>query len=399
MSDFYIRYRDKYKDIIIVDYNDRIYKDGKVHVKATCPCCLKERYIQINNAKRMKSSLCGNCSTKTERIFKQDEDSLWYTMCGSYKIIVDYEDIEKLRNKSISVLTSTDNKNMPYAVIKKNNKSQTMTHFILGIKDSKIIVDHENHNTLDNRKINLRIADTHFNGLNAQMKSSNKSGFKNISLNDRSNRWSVDIFRKNEKRLRKRFYTFIEAYSFWRENSNKEFRYDILRDSQIELRFADVTFDDVANGDGLGAVVFSQFCSHHCKNCQNPQTWSKNGGKVFTEDTLNNLFSYYDKAPFASRLTLSGGDPLENLPLSNLIASEFKYHFPNKSLWIYTGYTYEDIKDKYEYQAILELCDYLVDGLYIDELRDVSLQFRGSSNQRVINVQQSLKENKIVLYN
>lgn len=334
----------------------------------------------------MKSSLCGSCSAKVERIFKQDENLLWYTMCGSYKIIVDYDDIEKVKDKSICVLTSRENKDMPYAVIKTNNKCQTITHFILGIDNSKIIVDHINHNTLDDRKSNLRIADTHFNGLNSHIKASNKSGFKNIYLNNRDKKWMVDIFKSSGNRLRKRFYMFSDAYAFWKENSDEEFRYDILKDSQIEIKFADITFDDVSNGNGFGAVVFSQFCSHHCKNCQNPQTWSKDGGRVFSTEILNKLFGYYEKTPFASRLTLSGGDPLENLPLSNLIASEFKYRFPNKTLWIYTGYEYENIKNKYEYQAILELCDYLVDGKYIDELRDITLAYRGSSNQRIIDM-------------
>lgn len=334
----------------------------------------------------MKSSLCGSCSAKVERIFKQDENSLWYTMCGSYKIIVDYEDIEKIKNKSLCVLTSSKDKNRPYAVVKIDNKSQTITHFILEIDDSKVVVDHINHNTLDNRKSNLRIADTHYNGLNSQMKASNKSGFKNIYLNNRNKKWMVDIFVSANERLRKRFYMFSEAYSFWKENSDEKFRYDILGDAQIELKFSDIIFDDVANGNGFGAVVFSQYCSHHCIKCQNPQTWSKDGGRIFTKDILNQLFDYYKKIPFASRLTLSGGDPLENLPLSNLIASEFKYYFPNKTLWIYTGYTYEEIRDKYEYQAILELCDYLVDGKYIDELRDITLAYRGSANQRIIDM-------------
>ena len=231
------------------------------------------------------------------------------------------------------------------------------------------------------------------------MKESNKSGFKNISLNNRKKKWMVEIFQRNDKRLRKRFYTFQEAYSFWKKNSNKDFRYDILKDSQIKLKFADIIFDDVANGNGFGAVVFSQFCSHHCKNCQNPQTWSRDGGKVFTKEILDKLFNYYNKIPFASRLTLSGGDPLENLSLSNLIASEFKYYFPDKTLWIYTGYTYEEIKDKYEYQAILELCDYLVDGEYIEELKDITLEYRGSCNQRIIDMNATRSnEGKAVLW-
>ena len=108
--------------------------------------------------------------------------------------------------------------------------------------------------------------------------------------------------------------------------------------------------------------------------------------------------TYFETKPYANHLSLSGGDPLANLELTNFIASEFKYRFPSKKIWIWTGYKYEDlIKDK-KYWPILELCDVLVDGRYIDKLRDLTLKFRGSSNQRVIDVQKSLKAKEIVLW-
>lgn len=164
------------------------------------------------------------------------------------------------------------------------------------------------------------------------------------------------------------------------------------------MRYADIYYDDVVNGIGIGAVLFVQYCPHHCRGCHNPQTWDKNGGFIFDKSTLNSLMKYFEDVPFADRLTLSGGDPLANLELTNYVVNEFKTKFPNKKIWIYTGYTYEElIKDK-KYEEILKLTDVLVDGRFEIDKRDISLAFRGSSNQRVIDVQESLRQNKVVLF-
>ena len=167
----------------------------------------------------------------------------------------------------------------------------------------------------------------------------------------------------------------------------------------FNFRFSDIYVDDIVNGEGVGVVLFTQFCSHMCKGCHNSSTWSKNGGKKFTQDSFDFIFDYFKDTPYASRLTLSGGDPLENLQLSNYVASEFKRMYPNKKLGVYTGYTYEQIKDEIKYMPILELCDVLVDGKFELDKRDIKLKYKGSSNQRVIDVQESLKQNKVILYN
>lgn len=148
------------------------------------------------------------------------------------------------------------------------------------------------------------------------------------------------------------------------------------------LRYAGINNCETNNGKKFGVTFFTQYCTHHCKGCHNKSTWSKNGGLIFTKDIYNKLFKYL-KEDYINRLTLSGGDPIDSLILSNCISVNFKYNFPNKELWIYTGYTYEYLKNKKEYDLILNLCDYLIDGLFVEELKDLRLPFRGSSNQRI----------------
>lgn len=177
-------------------------------------------------------------------------------------------------------------------------------------------------------------------------------------------------------------------------------------------RYAGVAFDDVVNGEGLGAVFFTQYCPHHCEQCHNPETWSKNGGKEFTQDVVDSIMNYYDTVPFANRLTFSGGEPLSDFSVGIVldIIRRFKSKYPDKKVWLYTGTTFDyallsinrnvKIEDDDLNKAIeiIKLCDIIVDGKYKHELRDVSLPWQGSSNQRVIDVQKSIADKEVVLY-
>lgn len=177
-------------------------------------------------------------------------------------------------------------------------------------------------------------------------------------------------------------------------------------------RYAGIAFDDVVNGEGLGAVFFTQYCPHRCKQCHNPSTWSKNGGEEFTVYVADSLMDYYEKAPFANRLTISGGEPLTEFStgIVRYIVDRFKETYPDKKVWLYTGHTFEHILQMHciytgivdvELNDILEIvkkCDVIVDGTYKHDLRDVSLPWQGSSNQRVIDVQKSLEAGSVVLY-
>lgn len=179
------------------------------------------------------------------------------------------------------------------------------------------------------------------------------------------------------------------------------------------MNYLKIDREDVCNGDGLRVVLWLSGCSHHCYNCQNPQTWNPNNGIPFDEDAKQEIFEELSK-DYISGITLSGGDPLyqENLSQVLSLIKEIKEKFPDKTIWLYSGYTYEQImwpvitddfnpeRDKLisEKRKILQLCDVLVDGEYIDEQRDITLKWRGSANQRVIDVQKSIKNKKVQLY-
>lgn len=171
---------------------------------------------------------------------------------------------------------------------------------------------------------------------------------------------------------------------------------------------------DISNGENLGVSLFVQGCRFQCKNCFNKETWDFSGGKEWTEEVENKFFGLIDK-PYIKRVSILGGEPLADknvLDVFNLI-KRLKVKFSNKNIWLYTGYTWNQIfypiitddfnpeRDKLLdcRKGAVELCDVLVDGRYMDELKDLTLKFRGSSNQRVIDVKQSLTENKVVLYN
>ena len=176
------------------------------------------------------------------------------------------------------------------------------------------------------------------------------------------------------------------------------------------MNYHNITTDDMLNGDGLRVVLWVSGCSIHCFNCQNPQTHSFDSGIPFSNETMQELLDNLSQ-PYISGLTLSGGHPLElqNLETIYKIVKTVKEKFPNKSIWLYTGYTWGEILDKdKEYEEhevngispldIVKCCDVLVDGRYEDDKRNISLAWRGSSNQRVISIQKSLKQNKVILY-
>ena len=165
------------------------------------------------------------------------------------------------------------------------------------------------------------------------------------------------------------------------------------------MNYIKVTKNDIANGIGVGCVLWVSGCDIHCKNCHNQSTWDFNSGQLFTEDTMQEILLTLTK-PYISRLTLSGGHPLDphNAPKVLEIVKRVKMVFPNKDIWIYSGYEWENIIKDETLREILKYTDVLVDGAYIDELRDISLAFRGSSNQRIIDVPKSLEQNKVILW-
>ena len=161
---------------------------------------------------------------------------------------------------------------------------------------------------------------------------------------------------------------------------------------------ADLQSDSIVDGPGLRAVLWTQGCAHHCKGCQNPQTWDFEGGGLVP---VSAVLEEIDKLEYHTGLTLSGGDPMYQVePCLEIVKYAKK---KGLNIWVYTGFTYEEIMKMNEkkpiYKEFLKEIDVLVDGRFILEKRNLSLLFRGSENQRLIDVQKTLKEDKIVLLN
>lgn len=191
------------------------------------------------------------------------------------------------------------------------------------------------------------------------------------------------------------------------------------------MRYADIVEFDVNNGEGVGCSLFVQGCHFHCKNCFNQSTWDFNSGKEWAED-VENKFIELVKRPYITRVSILGGEPLadENVDEIFFLIQKIKKIRPDISIWLYTGYLWENLvemenliitkeeRDKspfyYTVNSLIRIwllpsIDVLVDGQYVDELKDISLPFRGSSNQRLIDVKKTLDywykgENKIIEY-
>ena len=160
------------------------------------------------------------------------------------------------------------------------------------------------------------------------------------------------------------------------------------------MRYHNITKDDMLNGDGLRVVLWVAGCSHGCKDCQNHITWDPQGGLPFTEEEKKEIFQELDKA-YISGITFSGGDPLHpaNIREVTALAREIRQRYPEKTIWLYTGYLWKEIVDL----EIVNYLDVVVDGKFISAQKDITLPWRGSSNQKVIDVPSTLKEGKIVL--
>ena len=152
---------------------------------------------------------------------------------------------------------------------------------------------------------------------------------------------------------------------------------------------------DISNGPGVRVSIFMQGCSFHCKNCFNPETWDFKSGTEFTDETIDKIIDLANN-DYIKGLSILGGEPMHpnNIKGTTKLAKKFKEIYPDKTIWVWSGFLFDrDLKDK----EVLNYIDVLVDGRYEDELHDFTLKWRGSSNQRVIDVKKTLKNNKIVL--
>ena len=162
------------------------------------------------------------------------------------------------------------------------------------------------------------------------------------------------------------------------------------------MRYNKIRKMDIANGPGVRVSIFFQGCAFHCKNCFNPETWDFDGGKEFTDDQIDTILDLA-KADHITGLSILGGEPMhpKNIEATTNLAKRFKEVYPNKTIWTWSGFLFDEyLKDK----EVVKYIDVLIDGQYKDELHDPTLKWKGSSNQRVIDVQKSLKKGEIILY-
>ena len=160
------------------------------------------------------------------------------------------------------------------------------------------------------------------------------------------------------------------------------------------MRYNTIRKMDISDGPGVRVSIFMQGCTFNCKNCFNPETHDFNGGEEFTDETIQEVLDLCDKE-FITGLSILGGEPMhpKNIKGTIKLAKAFKERYPDKTIWSWSGFLIDNIVDK----AVLNYLDVLVDGQYVDELHNPTLKRKGSSNQRVIDVQKSLKQNEIIL--
>ena len=164
------------------------------------------------------------------------------------------------------------------------------------------------------------------------------------------------------------------------------------------MNVAGINFESVADGEGVRVVIYVSGCLHNCKGCHNPTSHSFTVGQPFTEQLQNEIIAYINKTPFISGLTLSGGDPMYSASEITPFIKTLRQANKNVTVWIYSGFTYEEILENSEMLELLSECDVLVDGRFVLEQRDMTLSYKGSRNQRIIDVQQSLQCGNIVLW-
>ena len=161
------------------------------------------------------------------------------------------------------------------------------------------------------------------------------------------------------------------------------------------MKYLQIRNLDIANGPGCRVSIFVSGCEHRCKGCFNPDTWNFDCGKEFTEDTLNSILKLIEP-DYIAGISILGGEPLHprNREIVLDLVKKFKAVYPDKTVWLWTGYSWEDIVSDLAGSEI----DVVVDGRFVEELKDLRLKYRGSSNQRVINVQATFAANNIILY-
>lgn len=162
------------------------------------------------------------------------------------------------------------------------------------------------------------------------------------------------------------------------------------------MRYAHIDNYNIENGPGTRVVLWTQGCPHHCPGCHNPHTWSDKAGKEFGEEEMQKILAYLVQY-FKKDFSVLGGEPLAPYNRDGVkdVCKRVKEALPETNIWLWTGYEWDEVK----HLSVMDYVDVVVDGKFIEELKDKDLQYRGSSNQRVIDVKASLREGKLISYN
>ena len=170
------------------------------------------------------------------------------------------------------------------------------------------------------------------------------------------------------------------------------------------MNYGRINPNDIANGTGVRVTLFVSGCTHHCKGCFNPETWDFNYGSAFTEETEEKILALLEPS-YINGLTLLGGEPMELQNQRSLLPllKKVKEKFPQKDIWCYSGYLFDEdiLKGRAHCEVtdeLLSFIDVLVDGEFVEEKKNIMLKFRGSENQRIIDVKKSLEQNETVIY-
>lgn len=162
------------------------------------------------------------------------------------------------------------------------------------------------------------------------------------------------------------------------------------------LRIAGIQKESIVDGEGYRYAIFTQGCNHQCKGCQNQETWDFNGGKLYSQSELEEVVKDIESNPMLDGITLSGGDPFYQADACAELIKSIKSKREDITVWAYTGFTWEELIKSPEMLNLAKLCDVIVDGRYIENKRKLELEFRGSSNQRLIDVKKTIAAGKVV---
>lgn len=156
--------------------------------------------------------------------------------------------------------------------------------------------------------------------------------------------------------------------------------------------------ESINEGYGLRSVIFISGCRHYCRNCHSPESWNFNAGVPFTLKEQDDLIEEVKNNPLLDGITIAGGDPFFSANEVSEFIKRLKSSVPDINIWIYSGFTYDEILQNQDYLSLLKLCHILIDGRFVNEQKDLTLLFRGSKNQRIIDIHKSLESNSVQLF-